>query len=328
MSDFSFAQLTPDLILDALEQLDVWPDTGLLALNSYENRVYQFASDGRRYVVKFYRPNRWSDAQILEEHSFMQELLEAEIPVVPALPLGPSMQTLHHYHGYRFALFNSVGGRALEADQDEHLFQLGRQIGRLHMVGQAKPFAHRPNLYEPKQLAEAVQTLQECRLIPEAMQLPFFTILQHIEARLAEVDMTQVPSIRLHGDCHVGNLLWRDDSLTLVDFDDCRQGPAIQDLWMMLSGDRQSQLMQLDSLLDGYEEFASFNSSELKLIEPLRAWRIIQYMAWLAKRWSDPAFPRSFSWFAEESYWERQVLALKEQLAAFDEAPLSLQPGY
>lgn len=328
MSDFSFAQLTPDLILDALEQVEVWPDTGLLALNSYENRVYQFASDSRRYVVKFYRPNRWSDAQILEEHSFMQELHEAEIPVVPALPLGPEKRTLHHYQGYRFALFNSVGGRALEADQDEHLYQLGRQIGRLHMVGKAQPFSHRPNLLAPHHLADALHTLQTCELIPQAMRLPFFTILEHIETRLKGFDLANVATIRLHGDCHVGNLLWRDESLTLVDFDDCRQGPAIQDLWMMLSGDRAAQLGQLDTLVDGYEEFATFDSSQLKLIEPLRAWRIIQYMAWLAKRWSDPAFPRSFSWFAEESYWERQVLALKEQLAAFDEPPLSLQPGY
>lgn len=326
MSDFSFSGLTPDLILDALEAVDVWPDTGLLALNSYENRVYQFAAEGRRYVVKFYRPQRWSAEQILEEHSFLLQLAEADIPVVP--PLLLQGQTLREHQGFRFALFPSVGGRALEADQDEHLFQLGRQIGRLHMVGKASAFTSRPNLFDQQGLATAVATLQDCSLIPAAMKTPFMAILQHVVTRLQSLDLKQYTQIRLHGDCHVGNLLWRDESLTLVDFDDCRQGPAIQDLWMMLSGDRANQLTQLDILIDGYEEFASFEHKELNLIEPLRAWRIIQYMAWLAKRWADPAFPRSFSWFAEESYWERQVLTLKEQLAALDEAPLSLQPGY
>ena len=326
MSDFSFSGLTPDLIMDALEGVDVWPDTGLLALNSYENRVYQFAADGHRFVVKFYRPQRWSDQQILEEHSFLLELAEAEIPVVP--PILLQGQTMREHQGFRFALFPSVGGRALEADQDEHLFQLGRQVGRMHMVGKATPFVSRPPLFDQAGLAEAVTTLQECSLIPAAMKVPFMTILEHVVERLQSLDLRAFKQIRLHGDCHVGNLLWRDDSLTLVDFDDCRQGPAIQDLWMMLSGDRPNQLAQLDILIDGYEEFADFDSKELKLIEPLRAWRIIQYMAWLAKRWSDPAFPRSFSWFAEESYWERQVLALKEQLSALNEEPLRLQPGY
>ena len=326
MSDFSFSGLTPDLIMDALEGADVWPDTGLLALNSYENRVYQFAAEGRRFVVKFYRPQRWSDQQILEEHSFLLELAEAEIPVVP--PLLLQGQTLREHQGFRFALFPSVGGRALEADQDEHLFQLGRQVGRMHMVGKATPFTSRPLLFEQEGLSEAVATLAQCTLIPAAMKVPFMTILQHVVEHLQHLSLSEYRQIRLHGDCHVGNLLWRDESLTLVDFDDCRQGPAIQDLWMMLSGDRPNQLAQLDILIDGYEEFADFDSKELKLIEPLRAWRIIQYMAWLAKRWSDPAFPRSFSWFAEESYWERQVLVLKEQLSALNEEPLRLQPGY
>lgn len=328
MSDFSFQDLTPDFIMDALEGVDVWPDTGLLALNSYENRVYQFAADGRRYVVKFYRPERWSNAQIEEELSFVDALHEAEISVVPALRLGEEQRSLHHHHGYRFAIFPSIGGRALEADQDEHLYQLGRQIGRLHMVGNATRFKQRPVLIDMAQLDEAISVLRQSSLIAAPMQVPFFTILEHLEARLRQVRTSDAASIRLHGDCHVGNLLWRDGGLTLVDFDDCRQGPAIQDLWMMLSGERHQQMMQLDTLLEGYEEFADFDANELKLIEPLRAWRIIQYMAWLAKRWSDPAFPRSFAWFAEESYWERQVLVLKEQLAALDEEPLRLQPGY
>ncbi|MGX5915659.1 serine/threonine protein kinase [Aliidiomarina sp. Khilg15.8] len=324
--DFSFQGLTPDLILDALESVGIWPTSGLLALNSYENRVYQFATEKARYVVKFYRPRRWSDAQIQEEHDFTAELAAAEIPVVA--PLRFDGKTLLPYQGHRFTVFPSIGGRPLEADQDEHLFQLGRQIGRLHMVGKARPFVHRPPLFSLDDLTTAEQTLRTCTLIPNAMQRPFFTIFEHVVERLQQVSLASVASIRLHGDCHVGNLLWRDNSLTFVDLDDCRSGPAVQDLWMMLSGDRNQQMLQLDTLIDGYDEFASFDSKELQFIEPLRAWRIIQYMAWLAKRWADPAFPRSFGWFAEESYWERQVLALKEQLAAFDEEPLRLQPGY
>lgn len=324
--DFSFQGLTPDLILDALESVDIWPTSGLLALNSYENRVYQFATEEARYVVKFYRPQRWSDEQIQEEHDFTAELAEAEIPVVA--PLRFEGKTLLPYQGHRFTVFPSIGGRPLEADQDEHLFQLGRQIGRLHMVGKDRPFVHRPALFCQNDLISAEQTLRQCSLIPDAMQRPFFAIFEHVLERLKHVSLAPVSSIRLHGDCHVGNLLWRDNSLTFVDLDDCRSGPAVQDLWMMLSGDRQQQMMQLDTLIDGYDEFASFDSKELQFIEPLRAWRIIQYMAWLAKRWADPAFPRSFGWFAEEGYWEQQVLALKEQLAAFDEEPLRLQPGY
>lgn len=328
---FNFAGLTPDLILDALEQVEIYPETGLLALNSYENRVYQFATDEQRWVAKFYRPARWSDAQILEEHAFTEELAAADIPVVVPrrLPLANAdAQTLHHFQGSRFAVFDSVGGRALESDQDDHLFELGRQIGRLHMVGRSQSFTHRPQLFVASMVDEVEQALRQCPLIPGAMQVPFFTIFTHIAERLRGLDLSGYQSLRLHGDCHVGNILWRDDRLWLVDFDDCRQGPAIQDLWMMLSGDRSTQLRQLDSLLDGYEEFASFDHAELSLIEPLRAWRIIHYMAWLAKRWDDPAFVRSFSWFAEESYWEQQVLVLKEQLAALDEEPLRLQSGW
>lgn len=328
---FNFAGLTPDSILDALERVGIYPETGLLALNSYENRVYQFATDEQRWVAKFYRPERWSDAQILEEHAFTEELAEADIPVVVPRRLPPGnvdAKTLHHDHGNRFALFDSVGGRALESDQDDHLFELGRQIGRLHMVGQGQRFTHRPELFTPSMVDEVESTLRQCSLIPAAMQKPFFAIFEHIAGRLRGLTLDGYQSLRLHGDCHVGNILWRDDRLWLVDFDDCRQGPAVQDLWMMLSGDRASQLRQLDNLLDGYEEFASFDHKELSLIEPLRAWRIIHYMAWLARRWDDPAFPRSFSWFAEENYWEQQVLALKEQLAALDDEPLRLHSGW
>lgn len=326
MAEFSFQDLTPDFILDAIESSGLYPTSGLLPLNSYENRVYQFlAEDNKRYVVKFYRPNRWSDAQIEEEHEFTLALHEAEIPVVCPLQLPTS---LLHYKGYRFAVFPSIGGRALEPEQLEQLEDLGRHLGRLHMVGRAKPFAHRVSLIDLDMLAQHEQRLLACPLLPSSLQAPFAAILKAVIARLKLVPWNDYQHIRLHGDCHIGNLLWRPEGLTLVDFDDCRQGPAIQDLWMMLSGERAQQQLQLETLLEGYAEFADFNRAELRLIEPLRAFRIIQYMAWLAERWIDPAFERSFSWFAEPRYWEQQILTLKEQLAAFDEEPLRLQQGF
>ena len=335
MAEFSFADLTPDFILNAIESTGLYPTSGLLPLNSYENRVYQFrADDDCRYVVKFYRPNRWSDAQIHEEHAFTYALHEAEIPVVcplrlPAInSLSSELVSLQHYQGYRFALFPSIGGRALEPEQLEQLEDLGRHLGRLHMVGKATAFQHRLPLIDMHVLQQHQQRLLACSLLPSSLQEAFAAILNAVVGRLKEVPWHEYSNIRLHGDCHIGNLLWRPEGLTLVDFDDCRQGPAIQDLWMMLSGDRAQQQLQLETLLEGYEEFADFNRAELRLIEPLRAWRIIQYMAWLAERWVDPAFERSFSWFAEPRYWEQQILALKEQLAAFAEEPLRLQQGF
>jgi len=325
--DFSFGTLTPDLILDALESVGIYPTSGLLPLNSYENRVYQFiAEDATRYVVKFYRPARWSDAQILEEHEFIEELHEAEIPVVRALKFGGT--TLPHYQGYRFSVYPSVGGRALEADQFEQLEELGRHLGRLHMVGKSKPFASRPVLVSEAIIEESVNTILACPLMPDSLRVPFTAILNPVAERLKKTDWQPSEFIRLHGDCHIGNLLWNPQGLFMLDFDDSRQGPPVQDLWMMLSGDRAQQQLQLEALVESYEEFADFNPAQLRLIEPLRTFRIIRYMAWLAQRWEDPAFPHSFSWFAEAGYWEQQILALKEQLAALDEAPLRLQPDF
>lgn len=327
MADFSFQSLTPDVILDALEAVGLYPASGLLALNSYENRVYQFLDDDRkRFVVKFYRPARWSNAQIQEEHDFLAELASLDIPVVQ--PITYNNATLLLYEGYRFAVFPSVGGRALEADNLEQLEELGRQLGRIHKVGAARPFRHRPSLVNNDIIDEAVAELLACPLLPSSLLESFRTILNFLAERLKTTPWQQYTQIRLHGDCHVGNLLMREEGLTLVDLDDCRQGPAVQDLWMMLSGDRMQQQLQLETLLEAYEEFAEFNPNELRLIEPLRSFRIINYMAWLAKRWQDPAFQHSFSWFAEPRYWEQQILALKEQLAALDEPPLRLQSNF
>ncbi|WP_105253609.1 serine/threonine protein kinase [Pseudoalteromonas sp. T1lg75] len=325
MSEFSFASLTPDTILDAFDEVGIYAESGLLALNSYENRVYQFmAEDKRRYVAKFYRPERWSNEQILEEHSFSAELQEAEVPVVA--PLSIEGQTLFEHQGYRFTLFPSVGGRQFEMDNLDQLEQLGRLIGRMHKVAAAKPFASRPVLGCDEYLHQAKVHLQHSNLVSEAMSLPFYTVLEQVIDKASRLYQS-VDTIRLHGDCHAGNILRSaDDMLTFVDLDDSRQGPAIQDLWMMLSGDRHSQLIQLDTLVNAYEEFAHFEHGQLRLIEPMRAMRMVHYMGWIAKRWQDPAFERNFSWFAQDKYWEQQTLALKEQLAALDEPALKLMP--
>ncbi|NVK54479.1 MAG: serine/threonine protein kinase [Alteromonadaceae bacterium] len=325
VSDFTFAELSPDTILDALEQCGIFPQSGLLALNSYENRVYQFLSDEqKRYVVKFYRPGRWSNEQILEEHAFSQALADAEIPVVA--PLAHDGETLHTAQQYRFALFDSVGGRQFELDNLDHLEWMGRFIGRMHKVASSAPFTHRPTITIDSYLTRPRQTLAESTLVPENLHTAFFTILDQV-ITLATNQYTPFELIRLHGDCHAGNILWRDGP-TFVDLDDSRMGPAVQDLWMMLNGDRPQQQLQLETLIEAYEEFCEFDSRELTLIEPLRAMRMVHYMAWLSDRWQDPAFPRAFPWFAEQRYWEQQILALKEQFSALQEPPLSLGPYY
>jgi Ser/Thr protein kinase RdoA (MazF antagonist) len=324
MSKFSFIDLTPNLILDAIESVGVYPESGLLALNSYENRVYQFvAEDGKRYVVKFYRPERWSKAQIQEEHDFASELADAEVPVVA--PIKHKGESLFEHQGYWFTLFPSVGGRLFEVDNLDQLDVLGRLIGRMHQVAKTKAFIHRPTLTCDEYLHTAKVHLQNSNLVPMGLKTAFYTILDLVIEQ-TQLQYKDVKSIRLHGDCHAGNILWAGDALMFVDLDDSRQGPPIQDLWMMLSGDRMTQLLQLDTLVTAYEEFCDFDHSQLKLIEPLRAMRIIHYMGWVAKRWSDPAFVRNFSWFADDKYWEQQILALKEQFSALQETPLKLLP--
>ncbi|WP_417659942.1 serine/threonine protein kinase [Pseudidiomarina sp.] len=326
--DFSFQNLNPERIADALADVGVNPQSGLLALNSYENRVYQFiADDNQRYVAKFYRPARWSDAQILEEHQFTQELLDEEVPAVAPLQLGGS--TLHNYQDYRFAVFPSVGGRAVEPGDLDQLERIGRQIGRLHAVAKQRPFSNRPNVSYQEFVTDAMATLRESPLLPDNLQEAFWAIAEPLAEHLKCTDIGAFTQQRLHGDCHLGNMLLRDDQLMFVDFDDARTGPAIQDLWMMLAGDdRAERTLQLDVLLEGYQEFCDFDSKETVLIEPLRSFRIIHYMAWLARRWNDSAFQQAFPWFAEQRYWEQQVLTLKEQFAVLQEPPIQLQPNY
>ncbi|UXI01279.1 serine/threonine protein kinase [Photobacterium sp. TY1-4] len=323
---FSFSDLTPDLLLDALDSVGVRAESGLLPLNSYENRVYQFsAEDGARYVTKFYRPHRWSDAQIQEEHDFAHELAVQEIPV--AAPILHDGQSLHHYQGHRFALFPSLGGRQFEVDNYDHLEWVGRFLGRIHQVGQRQPFRHRPTISLTEYLEQPRTLLENSLFIPDHLKAAFFADLDRLIDALSQRWHTDWQPLRLHGDCHPGNILWRDGPL-FVDLDDARNGPAVQDLWMLLSGERNEQLAQLDTLLEAYSEFADFNPKELQLIEPLRGLRMVYYMAWLAKRWQDPAFPRAFPWFADGKYWEGQVLAFKEQLAALNEPPLQLMPQW
>lgn len=320
-----YANLTPDFMLDAIESIGIYPTSGLMALNSYENRVYQFTADDElRYVVKFYRPARWTTEQIIEEHQFSIELAQAEIPVIPPLVLDGA--TLHQYNGFLFALFECRGGRQFEVDNLDHLEWVGRFMGRIHKVGQTKKFSHRLTLNSDNYLVKPQQFLLQYAEIPDYLRQAFDTALNML-VELTQQQLSDIGTVaqqRLFGDCHPGNILWTDDGPHFVDLDDSVNGPAIQDLWMMLSGDRNAQMMQLEVLLEGYGEFCEFDTNELKLIEPLRAMRMVNYMYWLAKRWDDPAFPHNFPWFNTPQYWEQQVLAIKEQIAQLQEPPLTL----
>jgi Ser/Thr protein kinase RdoA (MazF antagonist) len=331
MTAFDFSTLQPDLIIDALQQLGLDVSSGLLALNSYENRVYQFSAyraDAVRpdkFVVKFYRPQRWSAPQLQEEHDFAFELAAADIPVVAPLQIGG--QSLLQYGGYHFAVFPSRGGRTLEIDNDDQLAMLGRFLGRMHQVGKAKAFTQRPAFSIESHLLQSREVLQSLAFIPDYIRPAFGTALNQV-IELAAKQYQPAQQIRLHGDCHAGNLFYVDEGPFFVDLDDCRSGPAIQDIWMMLSGDRLQQRDTLELMLEEYEQYCEFDPTELKLIEPLRAMRMVHYMAWLARRWQDPAFPMNFPWFATDKYWEQQCIALKEQLFCLQQAPLSLVPDY
>ncbi|MEZ9229473.1 serine/threonine protein kinase [Vibrio amylolyticus] len=323
---FNFNALTPDFMWYALESIGVRAESGFLPLNSYENRVYQFTDEERqRYVVKFYRPERWSELQIQEEHDFTLELHDSEIPVAP--PCRINGQTLHHYRGYLFALFVSVGGRQFEVDNFDQLEGVGRFLGRIHQVGQSKPFLHRPTIHLDEYLHQPKKLLENSSFIPLHLENAFFSDLDLLISQLEQHWQPNVDIIRLHGDCHPGNILWRDGPM-FVDLDDSRNGPAVQDLWMMLNGERADKLIQLDILLEAYQEFCDFDHAQLRLIEPLRGLRMVYYMAWLAKRWQDPAFPIAFPWFNDPKYWESQVLGFKEQIAALSEPSLSLTPQW
>ena len=351
-----YQKLTPDLVLDALASVGLYGDGRQLALGSYENRVYQiFLDDPLEHegavVAKFYRPGRWSDAQILEEHGFSQALVSAEIPVVGPLCLNGN--SLHHFGGFAFSVSPRRGGRAPELDDSEVLEWIGRFLARIHTVGATQSFVVRPALDLPSFGVEPREWLLGHDKLPldvqsawgktsqKAIDIIAGSAYQTLAGSQKVSTMTiqdkgaeeaAIRLIRLHGDCHPGNILWTPLDLPaatgpgphFVDLDDARTGPAVQDLWMLLSGDRLQQTRQLGALVDGYEQFRDFDRRELALIEPLRTLRLIHYSAWLARRWDDPIFPINFPWFGSSDYWHGQVLMLQEQIEAMQEEPLAV----
>ncbi|MEK7322704.1 MAG: serine/threonine protein kinase [Pseudomonadota bacterium] len=326
-SQLVYQDLSPDRILDAVESTGRHCNGHLHALNSYENRVYQIGIDERDFIVaKFYRPGRWSDEAILEEHAYALELAEREIPVVPPLR-DEHGETLHHHQGFRFALYPRRGGRWPDLDNPDNLVWLGRFIARIHALGAVQPFQHRPTLDIEHFGDESYRYVLEHGFIPRELELPYRSLAEDVlkQIRACYQRAGDVKHIRLHGDCHPGNILWTGDGPHFVDFDDCRMGPAVQDLWMLLSGERQEMTAQLAEILDGYTEFHDFNPRELNLVEALRTLRILHYSAWLARRWGDPAFKQAFTWFNTARYWEEQILALREQAALLDEPALTWQ---
>ncbi len=321
-----YDRLTPDVIIAAVESLGHISDRRILALNSYENRVYQVGIEqSQPLVVKFYRPGRWSDAAIQEEHGFALELSAAEVPVVP--PIVHSGRTLFEYEQFRFALFERKGGRWPELGTRTEREWMGRFLGRIHMVGRRQRFRYRERLDVERMGEESRLYLLDEGWIPAHLESAYESVTAHLmeQIRGAFESAQGFAELRLHGDCHRGNVLWTDAGPHFVDLDDCIMGPAIQDMWMLLSGSRKEMGEQLAQLLEGYNQFADLDPRELILIESLRTLRMINYSAWLARRWSDPAFPAAFPWFTEPRYWENQVLALREQIAAIDEGPIQLR---
>jgi Ser/Thr protein kinase RdoA (MazF antagonist) len=334
-----YAALTPDVVQDALASIGLWGDGRMAALNSFENRVYQvhlespFENHGQ-VIAKFYRPGRWDDAQMGEEHAFSEDLSAAEIPAVPPLRVGG--QTLHHFGGFAFSVSARRGGRRPELEDFEVLEWIGRFLGRIHTVGAARPFVHRPALNSATFAHEPRDWLLEHKMVAPEVQSAWSEALQEalalIEKHPALCDQPArdpegIARIRLHGDCHPGNILWTpvdrpEPGPHFVDLDDARTGPSVQDFWMLLSGDRRQQTRQLSALVDGYEEFRNFDRRELALIEPLRTLRLVHYSAWLARRWDDPAFPINFPWFGSRDYWQGQVDMLVEQIEEMQGDPL------
>lgn len=329
-----YDSLTPDRVIDAVESTGVLTDLRIFPLNSYENRVYQVGiENGEPLIAKFYRPGRWTDEEILEEHQFCKELQDADVPVVPPLVISSDSgllsdketgSTLLKYKDCRFSLFQRKGGHAPELDNLDCLLMLGRLVGRIHAVGAQRKFIYRPTLDIKSFAEDSFQFLSE-NFIPKDLHTPYVTLCEDLIAGIKEIfASTPVKNIRVHGDCHVGNILWRDTSPHFVDLDDCRMAPAIQDLWMFISGDRQFQTAQINEVIEGYNEFFDFDPRELHLIESMRTLRIMNYSAWLARRWEDPAFPHNFPWFNTARYWSDHILELREQFALLHEPPLQL----
>ena len=325
MPELPYANLTPDVVLESVESVGFRCDGRILALNSYENRVYQLGTeDGAFVVVKFYRPQRWSDEGIIEEHQFTSELVEHELPIVA--PIAVDGRTLHEHSGFRFAVFPRQGGRWPELGRSDERILMGRFVGRIHAIGAIAHFEHRQTISIERMGKEASEYVLESHWVPEHLVDSYRSITSQLLVAVtgAFARAGEVKQLRIHGDCHPGNVLWTDDGPHFVDLDDCVTGPAVQDLWLFLSGEREARTLQLKDLLEGYGQFCDFDYRELHLVEALRTLRMINYTAWIARRWIDPAFPRAFPWFSENKYWEDHVLALKEQAAALDEPPLEV----
>lgn len=316
--------LTPDTVLSAVSEFGFNADARIFPLNSYENRVYQIGiEDSDPIIGKFYRPGRWSDEAIMEEHHFTQQLSEQEIPVVA--PISIAGQTLLSYHGYRFALYPRKGGQAPEPGDLDQLNWLGRLLGRIHNIGKSEEFHHRPTINSQTYGEKAAQFILQSGFLPAALEQQYADVSQQLATQIKTIfsNINSLHWIRGHGDFHHGNILWhRDQGPWLVDFDDCSICPAVQDIWMLLSGSRHDQSIQLSELLDGYSDFCPFDPAELKLVEPLRALRLIHYHAWLAKRWQDPAFPANFPWFNSDKFWQQHITDLQNQLVAINSDPL------
>lgn len=320
-----YARLSPDLVIQAVESVGYRSDARVLALNSYENRVYQVGiEDETPLIAKFYRPQRWSDAQLREEHAFTRELAAAELPVVAPLAKAAG-ETLFYFDDYRFALFPRRGGQAPEPENLEQLHRIGMLLGRLHAVGRREAFTQRPALTLERFLEQPSRVVLQSGFLPETLKVRYEQVVAQLQRAIGHLDWKNATPIRTQGDCHPGNIIWtRDEGPWLVDFDDCQSAPAVQDLWMLLSGSRHEQELQLAELIDGYEMFCEFDTRELKLVEALRSLRMLHYAGWLASRWSDPAFPRYFPWFNTPSYWQQHVAELEEQYRLLQEPPLRL----
>jgi Ser/Thr protein kinase RdoA (MazF antagonist) len=324
----AFSNLSPDDILNAIDAAGYRCDGCIYPLNSYENRVYQVGiEDDKPIIAKFYRPGRWTDEAIIEEHDFSIMLAGEELPVIAPL-INNDQKSLYHSAAFRFSLYNKVGGRTPELDNPEHLTQIGRTLARIHNFGALESFQHRATISIASMGEETSQYLLENKFIPDDLLPAYESLIEEVIVKVKNCfsNAGTVSHIRLHGDCHLGNILWNDDTPFMVDFDDTMMGPAIQDLWMLLSGDRNYMTARLYDILDGYCEFREFDPAELHLLEALRTLRIINYSCWIARRWQDPAFPMAFPWFNSQIYWQDQILSLREQSALMEEPPLVWQP--
>jgi Ser/Thr protein kinase RdoA (MazF antagonist) len=320
-----YSGLTPDTLLDAVDSCGYLTDGRFLALNSYENRVYQVGTENSTPVIaKFYRPGRWSTAALMEEHEFSLALAEQEMPVIAPLIINET--SLHSYKGYQFAIYPRQGGHWPELSTREQREWMGRFIARIHRVGASKRFVHRPTLDIESFGYRSYRFLLAEGFIPAHIEIAYRTLAEDLLQQIEDIYSSagNINTLRLHGDCHPGNILWTEQGPHFVDLDDCRTGPAVQDIWMLISGDRQAMQSQLADIIEGYLQFREFDYRELQLIEPLRTLRIMHYAAWLAQRWDDPAFPRAFPWFNTPRYWEEHVLSLREQSSLLNEPALAI----